>query len=84
MSAINIEKALRTILMGCSMIQIYWNDEIIWDDNVDIEDWVAFPFAFKKWKERNPNYKNYMVENINIEIVEFHHSIVRMYGKEVK
>jgi hypothetical protein len=84
MSDLDIVEAWSTILMNHNPIQIYWNDDIIWDDNVDLGDWISLPLAFKKWKEYNPNYKKYMVENINIEIVEFHHSIVRMYGKEVK
>lgn len=83
-STINIVEAWNKCMEAFSPIQIYWNDEIIWDDNVELNKWENPKAAFSLWAACHPNYKNYMVESINIEIVEFHHSIVRMYGREMK
>ena len=84
MSEFNMVDFWYIVLEAFNCIQIYWNDEIVWDDNVDIENWKCPEDAFQKWQKRNPNCRKYMVENINIEMIEFHHGIVRMYGREIK
>lgn len=65
-----------------SIIQIYWNDEIIWDDSLDLGQWENPKEAFGLWAACNPNYKKYIVTHINIEIADFHHAIVKIYGTE--
>jgi FKBP-type peptidyl-prolyl cis-trans isomerase (trigger factor) len=49
---------------------------------VEVEAYKTPEDAFQKWQKRNPNCRKYMVENINIDVVEFHHSIVRISGNE--
>lgn len=62
-------------------IKIYWNDEIIWDDDLPLSEWLNPKAAFTEWAACHPDYKLYIVKNINIEIVDFHHSVVKIYGE---
>lgn len=60
--------------------KIFWNDEIIWDDDLDITYWKSYEEAIKDFAEANPNYGDYIVEDIGIAIVEYHHSHIYLYG----
>ena len=56
---------------GCC--KLFVNDEIVWDDDVDFEHYVTFLSAISKYLTE---HQDYVVTDINIKIIDFHHSIV--------
>lgn len=62
---------------GCCKILI--NDEVLWDDDVDIRKYISLEGAWEKYQKSHLNYKDYRVTRIDIEIVSFHHSIISVY-----
>lgn len=56
---------------GCCKLII--NNEVAWDDDVDFEHYVVFTNALVKCIEKYPDY---VVTDINIKIIDFHHSII--------
>lgn len=85
-SEINLREAIEYV-EKFSPVKIVFNDIILYndyDDNMlEIEDGV--------WGENKPpmdvvpnrlwQFDNYVVTSINIEIVEFHHSVITMQGE---
>lgn len=63
-------------------IKLYWNDKLVWDDDVNAEDWVRPEVAIERYKETLPGFAYRRVYDIKIEVVDFHHSIVRMYSRD--
>lgn len=80
------ELTLQYVLNKCwdtfAPIKYYWNDKLIWDDNLDADAWLSPAEAFKLFAHDNPRYENYIVENFKLEVVEYHHTVLYMYGKE--
>lgn len=56
---------------GCCKVLV--NDEIVWDDDVDFEHYVEFGDACEEYLAE---HSDYIVTNIEINIVHFHHSII--------
>ncbi len=65
---------------GCC--KIFINDEILWDDEVYIWEYVSLEEAWEEYQVAHLNYENYKVTKIDIEIVHFHHSIISVYCEE--
>lgn len=59
---------------GCCKLII--NNEVIWDDDVDWNEYVRFEDAVNRYISSNSNCMNYKVFDINIKIVHMHHSII--------
>jgi hypothetical protein len=62
---------------GCC--KIFINDKVLWDDDVALWEYIRLEEAWEKYKIIHSDYKDYRVIKIDIEIVDFHHSIIRVY-----
>lgn len=62
---------------GCC--KIFINDKILWDDNVEMWKYISLKDAWAKYRATHLNYEDYKVIKIDIEIVDFHHSIISVY-----
>lgn len=80
-SEITLVEAWNKCWDTCAPIKWYWNDELIWDDTVDYNEWISPKDAFRIFVVGHPKYREYMVHSLNIEIVDYHHSVVHMYGE---
>lgn len=81
-SDLTLEQAIEKI-STFNPIKIYYNNDILWDDDVEIDDeFVTFEKAFSLFTHVNKNWKDIRIFNIEIQIVDFHHSIIYLYGKE--
>ena len=60
-------------------VKITFNDIVLYDDYIG----ETLP-PLSVIPERIQNYRNSIVESIEIEIVQFHHSIIRMRGQFVE
>lgn len=66
-----------TDLLNCfNCVKLIINDEVVWDDGVGIADFIRLEDAWEKYKNNNIDWEKYMVTDVNIKIVQFHHSIV--------
>ena len=61
---------------GCCKLLI--NDEVMWDDDTDWNEYISFTDAWVKYIKTHPDWKNYRIRDINIQIVHFHHSIINI------
>ena len=84
-SEITLFYAIRCFDSFCP-VKIIFNDMVLYNDydsEVEIEDGlygeIMPPLAVIP--ERIRDFENSIVTSINIEIVDFHHSIVTMYGE---
>lgn len=62
---------------GCCKLII--NDEVIWDDDVDWNEYVRFEDAINRYTEGNKNWENRKVFDVNIQIVHMHHSVISIH-----
>lgn len=66
-------------------IKIYYNNELVWDDDMAIGfGWVSLETALWSFKNKHPEWVNIVIHTIKIDIVDFHHSIIRLKGKKRK
>ena len=63
-----------------SPIKVFYNGEIIWDDDVDTENWIPYHKAIVIYKKKHKYFKYYKVTNINISITDYHHCILYIDG----
>ena len=63
-------------------IEWYWNDELVWTDDLNFEDYISPGMAIERYEEKHPEWSLSRVYDLKIEIVDFHHSIVRMYSRD--
>lgn len=61
-------------------VKIIFNSLVLYDD-YDIGEYEP---PLKVIPDRIKNYKNSIVESIEIDVVHFHHSIIRMNGQLVE
>lgn len=81
-SSITLEEAIRASLPH-SPIKIYYNDECIWDDNLSFnEGWLPLDNALDRFRKTHEDYNQIVITDIEIEVVEWHHSIIRLKGKK--
>jgi hypothetical protein len=80
-SNITFEEALRTSITYCP-IKFYYNKECIWDDTLSFNNgWLPLESALDKFRKTHENYDQIVITNIEIEVVEWHHSIIYLKGK---
>lgn len=66
-------------------VKITFNDMVLYDDYDVTDDYIGETLPpLSVIPERIQNYRRSIVESIQIDIVDFHHSIIRMYGKRVE
>lgn len=65
---------------GCC--KIFINNEVLWDDDVALWKYIRLEEAWEKYRATHLNYEDYKVTKIDIEIVDFHHSIISVYCEE--
>lgn len=83
-SEITLQDAWNKCCDQWAPIKLYWNGELIWDDDVDFEEWINPANAITIFENEHGVIRHKMVYKIEIEIVDFHHSIVRMYGESAE
>lgn len=76
-SEIGLDEALRKILVF-NPIKIYYNRKLIWDDTLDIKNWISLDRSINIFKKLH--YNKIIITDIKIKIVEFHHSIIYLKG----
>lgn len=62
---------------GCC--KIFINDEVLWDDDVYIWEYIPLEEAWENYRVTHLDCEDYRVIKIDIEIVDFHHSIISVY-----
>ena len=78
-SSLALEEAIR-LVDAFLYVKIIFNDRVIYDDydhNEYESPYVAIP-------RRIERFRNSIVESVEIDMVEHHHSVIRMYGKFVE
>lgn len=65
-------------------IKIYYNGKLLWDDDAAMGVWMSLETALENFKIKNPNWGHILIHSIKIDIVDFHHSIIRFKGRVVK
>ena len=76
-SEITISEAIKNVL-GFSPVKIVFNDKVLYNDNFPCEE--SYPIV-TVIPSRIRKFKDSIVTSINIEIVDFHHSIITMSGE---
>jgi hypothetical protein len=80
-SEIGFMEALNDILRSYGPVKIYYNNKLIWDDDLSLDEgWITLYEAIEKFKASNPKWDKIKVHSIKIDIVQFHHSIVHFEG----
>lgn len=80
-SSITLEEALRASLSHCP-IKIYYNKECIWDDTLSFnKGWIPLENALNRFRKTHEDYDKIIITDIDIEIVEWHHSVIYLKGK---
>ena len=78
---INSSITLKDVLFDFNMtyefccLKLLVNGEVVWDDDVDINNYVEYDDACKEYLSEHPDL---VVINIDIQIVSFHHSIINI------
>ena len=73
----------RIWLSKCPFIRILWENNEIWNDDADIECWLNPEEAIKKWAEEYPTWRNFIVDSIEFDVVDYHHFEINIYGEWV-
>ena len=84
-SEITLREAIEKIDAFCPT-KIVFNDIILYNDydsDVEIEDgvWGENDIPLNVIPNRLWQFDNYIVTSLNVEVVEFHHSVVTMQGE---
>ena len=78
-SEISLDEALRKILVF-NPIKIYYIRKLIWDDTLDVENWIPLDESINILKKLCLDYNKIIITDIKIKIVEFHHSVIYLKG----
>lgn len=90
-SEITLREAIEKVNVFCP-VQIIFNDIYLYNDyGEDVIEIEVLEDGEKVYGEHKPpmavvptrlwQFDNYIVTSLSIEIVDYHHSIVKMYGK---
>lgn len=80
-SDLNLSDAVSYIEKFCP-VEIYYNGNLVWTDRCDASEWVPMEMAVKQFEEKmESRHKRIFILRVGIEIVDFHHSIIRLKGK---
>ena len=63
-------------------VEIYYNGNLVWTDKCEASEWIPMETAMKQFeKKMESRQKRIFILRVGIEIVDFHHSIIRLKGK---
>ena len=62
-------------------VKIYYNDELVWDDDLEIGYWIPLDEAMDNFKYVK-DWDNVRITDIQMTIVSFHHCILNLFGYE--
>lgn len=80
-SDLNLSDAISYVEKFCP-VEIYYNGNLVWTDRCDASEWVPMETAVKQFEEKmESRSKRIFILRVSIEIVDFHHSIIRLKGK---
>lgn len=85
-SEITLREAIEKLDIFCP-VKIIFNDIVLYNDYdehmLEIEDgvWGENKLPIDVIPDRLWQFDKYIVTSLNIEIVDHHHSVVKMYGK---
>jgi hypothetical protein len=80
-SDLNLSDAISYVEKFCP-VEIYYNGNLVWTDRCDASEWVPMEEAVKQFEEKlESRHKRIFILRVGIEIVDFHHSIIRLKGK---
>jgi hypothetical protein len=80
-SDLNLSDTISYLEKFCP-VEIYYNGNLVWTDRCDVSEWVPMEEAVKKFEEKmESRNKRIFILRVGIEIVDFHHSIIRLKGK---
>lgn len=80
-SDLNLSDAVSYVEKFCP-VEIYYNGNLVWTDRCDASEWVPMEEAVKQFAQKiESRHKRIFILRVGIEIVEFHHSIIRLKGK---
>ena len=77
---ISLMDALSMVENFCP-IKIYYNGKLLWDGDAAIGACISFETALENFKIKYPNWGHILIHSIKIDIVDFHHSIIRLKGE---
>ena len=76
---------LNKIVSDFGCCKLFVNDICVWDDAVEVSEYVPYTDALNNFFEEHAEFKNSYIKTIDIDIVHFHHSIIYLgvvnYGK---
>lgn len=82
-SEISLMDAIDIALHNYNPIKIYYNNKLIWDDTLSLDEgWMTPNKAIEKFKLEHKWWDHIVVNSIKINIVEWHHSVVNLKGYE--
>lgn len=64
----------------CPFVRILWENCEIWNDDADIECWLNPEEAIKNWEKEYPTWRNFIVNSIVFDVVDYHHFEINIYG----
>lgn len=80
-SDLNLSDAVSYVEKFCP-VEIYYNGHLVWTDRCDTSEWISMEMAVKQFEEKmESRHKRIFILRVGIEIVDFHHSIIRFKGK---
>lgn len=80
-SDLNLSDAVSYVEKFCP-VEIYYNGNLVWTDRCDASEWIPMETAVKKFEEKlSTKQRRIFILRVGIEIVDFHHSIIRFKGK---
>jgi hypothetical protein len=83
-SDLNLSDAVLYVEKFCP-VEIYYNGNLVWTDRCDASEWVPMEEAVKKFEEKlETKCRQIIIGRISIEVVDFHHSIIRLKGKRIR
>jgi hypothetical protein len=82
-SSITFDEAVQASMQH-SFIKLYYNGKCIWNDDLTWEEgWVPLEMALDNFRDTHKDYDKIRITDMKVKIVEWHHSIIYLKGKEV-
>ena len=83
-SVIDLIEAIHSAMLF-SPVKIYYNKKCIWDDTLSVDEgWISMQDAMDRFCDTHQDWKHIIVTAVKIDIVEWHHSVIRIKGKVKK
>ena len=66
-------------------VEIYYNGNLVWSDRCEASEWIPLELAVRQFVEKlESKNRKIIIGRISIEVVEVHHSIIRLKGVRLK